>query len=118
VAYQIDEEVRSILKSAHQKAVEIIEEHRDQHKLIAEALLEHETLNAKEITSIFETGTMPVSEEKDEFPSEKDGSFEEAKEALARKDAEKQKEEAKEGHGLPNGEVEVPTDSNEESTNE
>lgn len=118
VAYQIDEEVRSILKSAHQKAVEIIEEHRDQHKLIAEALLEHETLNAKEITSIFETGTMPVSEEKDEFPSEKDGSFEEAKEALARKDAEKQKEEAKEGHGLPNGEIEVPTDSNEESTNE
>ena len=94
VAYQIDEEVRSILKSAHAKAVEIINAHIEQHKLIAEALLEHETLNAKEITSIFETGVMPVSEEKTEFPSEKEGSFEAAKEALERKDAEKQQAES------------------------
>ena len=103
VAYQIDEEVRKILKDAHQKAVEIIEAHREQHKLIAESLLEFETLNAKEITSLFEDGVMPVKEEADEFPSEKEGSFEEAKEALERKDAEKQKEEKE--HEAENKEV-------------
>ncbi|MBO0475972.1 ATP-dependent zinc metalloprotease FtsH [Vagococcus sp. DIV0080] len=111
VAYQIDEEVRNILKSAHDKAVEIIESHRDQHKLIAESLLEHETLNAKEITSLFEDGVMPSKDEKDEFPSEKEGSFEEAKEALERKDAEKQQEEKSANHeGLADGEVMVPED--------
>ncbi|HCM88812.1 ATP-dependent zinc metalloprotease FtsH [Vagococcus fluvialis] len=93
VAFQIDEEVRSILKRGHAKAVEIIEAHREQHKLIAESLLEFETLNAKEITSLFEDGVMPSKEQSEEFPSEKDGSFEEAKEALERKDADKQQEE-------------------------
>ena len=111
VAYQIDEEVRKILKDAHQKAVEIIEAHREQHKLIAESLLEFETLNAKEITSLFEDGVMPVKEEADEFPSEKEGSFEEAKEALERKDAEKQKEEKE--HEAEN--KEVTTEAPEES---
>ena len=93
VAYQIDEEVRNILKRAHEKAVEIIESHRGQHKLIAESLLEYETLDAKAIKSLFEDGVMPSKEKENEFPSEKEGSFEEAKEALARKDAEKQQEE-------------------------
>ncbi|MDT2832958.1 ATP-dependent zinc metalloprotease FtsH [Vagococcus carniphilus] len=95
VAYQIDEEVRNILKRAHEKAVEIIESHRGQHKLIAESLLEYETLDAKAIKSLFEDGVMPSKEKENEFPSEKEGSFEEAKEALARKDAEKQQEEEK-----------------------
>ena len=113
VAFQIDEEVRSILKEAHAKAVEIIEEHRAQHKLIAEALLEHETLNAKEITSIFETGEMPVNEVKDEFPSEKEGSFEEAKEALERKEAEKQEEQKR-----TETTEEVVEENKEESSNE
>ncbi|MGO3732428.1 MAG: ATP-dependent zinc metalloprotease FtsH [Vagococcus sp.] len=96
VAFQIDEEVRKILMEAHKKATEIIEAHREQHKLIAESLLEYETLDAKAITSLFEKGVMPADSKKDEFPSEKEGTFEEAKEALARKDAEKQKTEREE----------------------
>ena len=36
VAFEIDQEVRKILMEAHQKAHEIIEAHRAQHKLIAE----------------------------------------------------------------------------------
>ncbi|MEG0255250.1 MAG: ATP-dependent zinc metalloprotease FtsH [Vagococcus sp.] len=92
VAFQIDEEVRRILKSAHDKAIEIIEAHRAQHKLIAESLLEYETLDAKAIKSLFDDGVMPSKEKTSEFPSEKEGSFEEAKVALERKDAEKEAE--------------------------
>ena len=36
VAFEIDQEVRRILMDAHTKAHEIIEAHREQHKLIAE----------------------------------------------------------------------------------
>ena len=49
VAFEIDQEVRRILMDAHTKAHEIIEAHREQHKLIAEKLLEYETLDAKAI---------------------------------------------------------------------
>ncbi|MGX7014567.1 ATP-dependent zinc metalloprotease FtsH [Vagococcus silagei] len=90
VAYQIDEEVRNIMMDAHRKAHEIIESHRAQHEIIAKALLEHETLDAKEIKSLFEEGVMPSKEVAEEFPSEKSGTFEEAKEALEKKEAEKQ----------------------------
>ncbi len=59
VAFEIDQEVRNILMEAHEKAREIIEAHRAQHKLIAEKLLEFETLDAKAIKSLFEHGEMP-----------------------------------------------------------
>ena len=95
IAYEIDQEVRRILMEAHEKAREIIESHREQHKLIAEKLLEFETLDAKAIKSLFETGKMP---EKDgnEFPSEKAQSYEEAKHALEERDAQKQAQEKQE----------------------
>ena len=89
IAYEIDQEVRRILMEAHDKAREIIETHRDKHKLIAEKLLEFETLDAKAIKSLFETGKMPAQDES-EFPSEKAQSYEEAKRALEERDAEKQ----------------------------
>ena len=89
IAYEIDQEVRRILMEAHDKAREIIETHRDKHKLIAEKLLEFETLDAKAIKSLFETGEMP-SQDESEFPSEKAQSYEEAKRALEERDAKKQ----------------------------
>jgi cell division protease FtsH len=95
VAFEIDQEVRRILMEAHQKAREIIEEHRGQHKLIAEKLLEYETLDAKAIKSLFEEGKMPEGTESSAYPSEKAQTFEEAKRALEEKDAEKQAAEKK-----------------------
>lgn len=89
IAYEIDQEVRRILMEAHDKAREIIETHRDKHKLIAEKLLEFETLDAKAIKSLFETGKMPAQDES-EFPSETAQSYEEAKRALEERDAKKQ----------------------------
>lgn len=93
IAFEIDQEVRNILNEAHAKAREIIETHKEQHKLIAEKLLEFETLDAKAIKSLFETGKMPEGFDDNEFPSEKAQTFEEAKRALEEKDAAKQAEE-------------------------
>lgn len=88
-AQAIDEEIRAITKEAYDKAVEIIETHREQHKAIALALLKYETLDAKQIMSLYKTGKMPddVIEHENEPVEAK--SFEEVLE-----DANKAQEEA------------------------
>lgn len=98
----IDSEVKRLAEEGMQKATEIIEAHREQHKLIAEALLKYETLDEKQILSLFKTGKMP-QQTQSEFPSERAATFEEAKKAFEQRDAarakaaekeERQKEEA------------------------
>ena len=64
-AYEIDEEVRSLLNEARNKAAEIIQSNRETHKLIAEALLKHETLDSTQIKSLYETGKMPETVEEE-----------------------------------------------------
>ena len=49
IAYEIDQEVSRILKEGHDQAIHIIEENATKLKLIAEHLLEYETLNEIEI---------------------------------------------------------------------
>ncbi|MBZ3776078.1 ATP-dependent zinc metalloprotease FtsH [Lentilactobacillus otakiensis] len=88
----VDEEVRRLTNEAHDTAKKIIEEHRDKHKLIAEALLKYETLDEKQILSLWNDGKMPESSDKSEFPSERAATFEEAKRELERKEAERQAE--------------------------
>ena len=85
-AAAIDREVRKIINEAHQRAYDIIQAHRDQHKLIAEALLKYETLDEKQILSLFNDGKMPEGTT-DDYPSEHAATFEEAKHALEEKDA-------------------------------
>lgn len=92
----IDSEVRRLSEEGMKLAKEIIEAHREQHKLIADKLLEFETLDEKEILSLFEDGKMPEKDDANEFPSEKDGSFEATKKELERKDAKKVAEETDE----------------------
>ncbi|GAY74164.1 ATP-dependent zinc metalloprotease FtsH [Lentilactobacillus kosonis] len=86
----IDEEVKRFTDEGHDEAVRIIEEHREQHKLIAEALLKYETLDEKQILSLYNTGKMPAESESSDFPSERAATFEEAKRELERKEAERQ----------------------------
>ena len=52
VAAKIDREIRQIVDDAHKQATAIITEHRDQLTLIAETLIEQETLNQQEIENI------------------------------------------------------------------
>ncbi|CJW11518.1 cell-division protein [Streptococcus pneumoniae] len=64
-AYEIDEEVRSLLNEARNKAAEIIQSNRETHKLIAEALLKYETLDSTQIKALYETGKMPEAVEEE-----------------------------------------------------
>ena len=59
VANEIDKEVRNIVETAHENAKKIILEHRADVELIAEALLEHETLNGEEIDYLLANRKMP-----------------------------------------------------------
>ena len=91
VAFEIDNAVRSIMKEAYAQALQILEEHKDQLTLIAEKLLELETLVERTIKALFETGEMPAEDVEEEYPSEAEAaSFEEAKKALAKREASKQ----------------------------
>ena len=58
IAYEIDTEVRKIIDSAHNKAIEIINEHKDDVELIAKTLLENETITAEEISYLLEHRTL------------------------------------------------------------
>ena len=91
VAFEIDNAVRSIMKEAYAQALQILEEHKDQLTLIAEKLLELETLDERTIKALFETGEMPTEDVEEEYPSEAEAaSFEEAKKALAKRETAKQ----------------------------
>ena len=59
VANEIDMEMRKIINDCHAKATEIIKKNKDLLKLIAEALLEYETLTKEQIDYLVENGKMP-----------------------------------------------------------
>ena len=111
----IDEEVRRITKEAFEDASAILSEHKDKLVAIAEALLEVETLDEKQIRDIYETGkfTRKDIQDDDELATAK--SFEEAKAAVDAKDSEA--EERYEHHDEPKkqddsqSEVETPDDA-------
>lgn len=80
VAYEIDLEIRRIMGEALDEAHEIISAHREQLNIIAEKLLEVETLDARQIKSLFETGKMPAENgSQNDEPIEEADSFEESK---------------------------------------
>ena len=62
VANEIDMEMRKIINSCHDKATKIIKENKALLKLIAEALLEYETLTREQIEYLVEHGKMPDEE--------------------------------------------------------
>ena len=59
IAFEIDQQVRKIIERAHSQATEIINNNKDKMDIIANALLEHETLNHEQIQSLYNTGKMP-----------------------------------------------------------
>ncbi|WP_251548069.1 ATP-dependent zinc metalloprotease FtsH [Limosilactobacillus caecicola] len=82
----VDEEVRRILTEGHQRALHIIETHRDQHKLIAEALLKYETLDEKQILSLYKYGKMPEKDVEAAEDEQRAATFEESKRELERRE--------------------------------
>lgn len=59
IAFEIDKAVREIIDSCYANARKIINEHRDLLDLIANALLEKETLTQEEIMSLYKDGKLP-----------------------------------------------------------
>ncbi|MFA6755415.1 MAG: ATP-dependent zinc metalloprotease FtsH [Bacilli bacterium] len=71
VADEIDKEVRRIIEDAHKQATEIITKRKEDVKLIAETLLETETINEEEIDYLLKNRKMP-----DEAVKQKDAARE------------------------------------------
>ncbi|MDQ0177886.1 ATP-dependent zinc metalloprotease FtsH [Bacillus chungangensis] len=59
IAYEIDMEITRIIKECYARAKEIITKHRDKLNLIAETLLEIETLDAEQIRHLYDHGKLP-----------------------------------------------------------
>ncbi|MGP4073761.1 ATP-dependent zinc metalloprotease FtsH [Piscibacillus sp. B03] len=66
IAYEIDQEIQSIIKSCYERAKEILTENKEQLELIAKTLLEVETLDAAQINGLFYDGVLPEKTEDDE----------------------------------------------------
>jgi cell division protease FtsH len=58
IAYEIDQEMQSFIRTCYDRAKAILTEHADQVHLIAKTLLEKETLDKDEITALLERGTL------------------------------------------------------------
>ena len=83
----VDEEIKRILNEGHEQALHIIETHREQHKL------KYETLNEKQILSLYKTGKMPEADVEAAEDEQHAATFEESKRALERRETEKVEDE-------------------------
>ena len=62
VAHEIDEEMRSIINSCYEKTKTILTENKELLKLIADTLLEEETITKEEIDYLVKNGHLPKEE--------------------------------------------------------
>ncbi len=93
---EIDSEVRSIIDQCRERAKNILLKYKAKLVAIAEALLEHEVLEGKEITEIVEGTWQPRPRKAPESPSqEKDEAIEEGKERLGLKTPRRRAEDRK-----------------------
>ncbi|RFA35858.1 cell division protein FtsH [Virgibacillus dokdonensis] len=97
IAHEIDQEMQNFINYCYDRAKAILTEHKDKLELIAKTLLEVETLDAKQIKSLFEKGVLPEPEEddmkvniksKDEAPE----TYEQAKKKALNKQQEKKED--------------------------
>src|SRR5699024_8504393 len=67
-AQEIDKEMQNFINYCYDRAKRILTENKDKLELIAKTLLEVETLDAKQIKSLFEDGILPepIHSEEDE----------------------------------------------------
>ena len=78
----IDEEVRSMLKDAYDKALKVMEENMEALDAIAEFLIEKETITGKEFMEIFKRITEPEEENPLEEDSNEDSNEEKSTDSI------------------------------------
>jgi cell division protease FtsH len=66
IAYEIDQEMQSLIRMCYERARVILTEHADQIHLVAQTLLEKETLDKDEIIELLEKGKLNASSEEDD----------------------------------------------------
>ncbi|WP_175637981.1 ATP-dependent zinc metalloprotease FtsH [Metabacillus schmidteae] len=59
IAHEIDLEIQRFIKESYERARQILTENREKLELVAQTLLEVETLDAAQISSLVETGKLP-----------------------------------------------------------
>jgi len=59
----IDAEIRALVDGAHKRATDVLTTQRDKLELLAEAMLEYETLTGDDITELMETGKLDRPDE-------------------------------------------------------
>jgi cell division protease FtsH len=83
IAYEIDVEIQTIIKDCYARAKNLLTEHRDKLDIIANTLLEVETLDAEQIKHLVDHGRLPdrkisvenddmkvtINKKKDEMPA-------------------------------------------------
>ena len=62
VAYEIDEEIRKIIEESYKRTEKLMKENKDLLDLIANALLEHETITKEQIQCLIKTGKIEEEE--------------------------------------------------------
>ena len=72
VAHEIDEEMRSIINECYEKTKKIIKENKNLLDLIANTLLEEETITKEQIDYLVEHGHLPKEEKKNEETQEEE----------------------------------------------
>ncbi|WLR41943.1 ATP-dependent zinc metalloprotease FtsH [Bacillus carboniphilus] len=92
IAYEIDLEIQRIIKDSYERAKEILTTHRDKLELIAKTLLDVETLDASQIKSLYEKGTLPEINADNDQPK----SFEDVKVNISSKQKEEKEENTEE----------------------
>ncbi len=102
VAHEIDLEMRKIIDECYGKAKEILKDNEDLVKLIAETLLEYETLTKEQIEYLVAHGRMPEDEK--EIQEEEKELNEEKKESTKKTRAKKHEEDVEEKENNENEE--------------
>src|SRR5690625_2724378 len=72
IAHEIDKETQNFINYCYDRAKKILTENRDKLELIAQTLLEVETLDAEQIKSLFEKGVLPEEVENSNELNEND----------------------------------------------
>src|SRR5699024_6165271 len=136
IDYEIDQEMQNIVKTQYERRRKILTEHQEQLNLIAETLIEIETLDREQIEGLFYHGKLPERSldnepEEDETVSESvhndkaGASYEEVKDKMDSADtAQAQNQEEQEGRQdmveppKPEGDTEDPSvDRNNDERN-
>ncbi|MDZ5474313.1 ATP-dependent zinc metalloprotease FtsH [Bacillus sp. 31A1R] len=101
IAYEIDSEIQRIIKESYERAKTLLTENRDKLDLIANTLLEVETLDAEQIKHLVDHGKLPDRTVAVDTDKRESTQVEDVKVTIGKKDETNQKEDANANQATP-----------------